>query len=472
MAQNGLDFGQIISAALSGGLQGYAKQRQLNAENQLAAQKIQNERAAEAAKIAPEGLGFDENGNVGYRSDFYTPGTSAYQAGTRAAQLKQAGNPRYLPEDKQIPFRALWGMQHPGQPLPSEMEQFGDMPVSPQYNAVMKQPGALANPNNQPINPDLQAGLEKKLNLPVGALNGTTQGKGLGTLGYVTGQEGQNSRQQNTLGAEADRQQKTIDAEAARQQNLLKQQKELQTGRFSTGQKATDTGFAKQYNDWTSGDRDAMADTAAQLEQVSRGLKAYKPPMGIAGLGYAAQFMPGSELGELKNQAEAATSSDLKAKFGSRVSNLDLTTGLKFTYNPKLTPEQNAAHIDNLTKVLRSRIADRDAKSDFFSGHDSSLYGYKPVRGSLYPQGQQGDAGEPGDEAPVVDRPDGKFTATTPPLGAAQGKLKAQIQQFPVPKSQKDNAGTTIAGKAKIGDKKVIAGTAYIRTKQGWEEQP
>lgn len=144
----------------------------------------------------------------------------------------------------------------------------------------------------------------------------------------------------------------------------------------SAGQKAYDTDFAKDANDWTSDGRSQTLSDIAQLNAVAQRLKDGKGTTGgLTGIG--GDRLTNAEV--LKNRATVrkAALPLIKRFLPGAVSDSDRTEVINTLWNESDSTQNNIDRIEEFAKNMNSRVLSMDAKTKYFQDSGGTLGGFK-----------------------------------------------------------------------------------------------
>jgi len=149
------------------------------------------------------------------------------------------------------------------------------------------------------------------------------------------------------------------------------------------GLKALDETFAKTLDGTSatqlSAARQDAASVASVLEKLESGERLTGPLIGSIPEGLRALIYPEST--QAQQLVEQVVQKNLRAILGGQFAQKEGEQLVKRAYNPKLTPQQNAARLRSLLLTLDAAAQSKQAQTDYFLNNNYSLRGYTGFAG-------------------------------------------------------------------------------------------
>ncbi len=167
------------------------------------------------------------------------------------------------------------------------------------------------------------------------------------------------------------------------------------------GQKALDTSFAREYNDWTSGGEASVDKNLTRLKDAKAKLEGVKNDLIQSASGAVTGRLPNilrtEESKTLEQDVRAAAQGALRATLGSQFTEKEGERIMSAAYDPTLSPEANIKKIDAAIAELESGKLAKNAKAQHFDEHGT----LKGLANSAIPR--------PPADLVKVQAPDGKI---------------------------------------------------------------
>jgi hypothetical protein len=145
----------------------------------------------------------------------------------------------------------------------------------------------------------------------------------------------------------------------------------------SAGIKKLDTEFAKDYNEWTGGGKESFEKNLQRLKDAKVKLAA----SGAGGrfAGRLPDWLKSEELITTRDDVHAAAVAGLRAALGAQFTEKEGERIQGYSFNEKLSPEENAKKIDAAIKELEQSKLQKEAKARYFEQNET-LKGYTPEK--------------------------------------------------------------------------------------------
>jgi hypothetical protein len=164
-----------------------------------------------------------------------------------------------------------------------------------------------------------------------------------------------------------------IDEKAAKE-------KSKNTG-FSVGQKKVDQEFAKDYNEWTSGNSEIARSEINKLQSVSEKLKNGSVTTG--GLtGMFPDQVTSNEVLSARSDVQSTVMNSLRAILGAQFTEKEGDRIIKNTWNEADSTENNLARINRLVSDLTAQAEAKDAKAQYFKETGGTLKDFSQKQSS------------------------------------------------------------------------------------------
>lgn len=180
--------------------------------------------------------------------------------------------------------------------------------------------------------------------------------------------------------AKKDALQAKLDAQAEKDANTL-----------TPGQKALDTSFAKEYNDWSSVGEAAVDKNITRLKDARDKLsKTQNDLVGYSGsfVGRLPELLRSEDSKVIQQDVQAAAQGALKATLGAQFTEKEGERIMKMAYDPTLSPKANMAKIDAAISELETSKNNKNQKASYFEENGS-------LRGLAEAKGKPGVGGAP-----------------------------------------------------------------------------
>lgn len=183
----------------------------------------------------------------------------------------------------------------------------------------------------------------------------------------------------------------------------------------SFGQKAMDTAFAKDYNDWLGNGRSSLQKNLSTLRGVRDQLKSSNSGSGRI-VGRLPDIIKPESSVQMREDVRAATQGALRAILGGQFTEREAENMMKRSYDETLSPEENVKKLDRAISELESNASEMDQRAQFFDQNEGSLAGYQGASRPTVESQSNSGAGE-------VERVD-KKTGKTAIFDSATKKFK------------------------------------------------
>jgi hypothetical protein len=156
-----------------------------------------------------------------------------------------------------------------------------------------------------------------------------------------------------------------------------KNKQELERGSYTPGQKKLDEDFAKDYNDWTSGQRTEAEKNLTLLRKSAEILKKSNLVSGRA-YGLVPNAMQPDIAKIVKQDVQSAAQASLKAILGTQFTEKEGERIMAAAFDPELSEEANLDKVMRTIKELEERMANKNAKARIFES-EGSLRNYRMI---------------------------------------------------------------------------------------------
>jgi hypothetical protein len=184
--------------------------------------------------------------------------------------------------------------------------------------------------------------------------------------------QAQQAKDSAIVGKESARRQAEMD-----QFTREKNKQELERGSYTPGQKKLDEDFAKDYNDWTSGQRTEAEKNLTLLRKSAEILKKSNLVSGRA-YGLVPNAMQPEIAKIVKQDVQSAAQASLKAILGTQFTEGEGKRIMAASFDPELSEEANLDKVMRTIKELEERMANKNAKARIFES-EGSLRNYRMI---------------------------------------------------------------------------------------------
>lgn len=377
---------ESIAGSLASGVSAGVSMRQHDATNELEKQKLAELVRKARMDEMEKGYSADEAGGVRINPNYYTEGTPEYlhsdrEAALKAKQTQKAGGAlltadQYnrikqglgkgqLDDDlKSLQLSPSYGFGNQGKPVqgftPEDAETLGVIPQ-----------GSAAKLGGRVIPTGALAAIKPKSVLDAGP----------GLVGEYESYYGEGSSKnmapQDMTTAVKNERDRAAKAQQAKDKLSLKKKD------VSPGQKVADTKAAEDRQNLIlqGGGVGAQAEIdklKAMGEDLSkRDYGFIDKGIGVLPKRFRDVVDPG--LGNTEDMVKKQAMKTMKATFGGRVAIQEMQNLLDVNWNPRMSPQVNAARIHDLIKEMEASLGQRTEAAKYFESHDGSMEGYNPI---------------------------------------------------------------------------------------------
>lgn len=372
----------LAAQALVGGLQGYQAKTAANEKQTLENKKLQELVNASRIKEWESGFTRDEAGSVNFDPSFVTEGSPAWQRSNREAELKrlssgQKGSQENLTLDQLV---AAEKARETGI-VPENMR---DIRISPSYNfrSTARPPSGLTAQVLRAQGYSIDASIPDDYVIPTGALQYANPGSA------PPAQKDADREQKERLEREKREHQARLQAERLAAQKAA-------GGALTPAQKAVDTNFGKSYAEYQAlGGRAKTEAELGGLREIPKKLEKRKYGLFDRVIGVLPKFgrdLVDPELSSLEDGLKKAIQGTIGQVLDSQYAAREADAVFERSWNPRLSPSENAKRIRAEIKRIESMAADKERASQYYE-ENGTLAGFVPDRRTLYKKDAQDKA--------------------------------------------------------------------------------
>lgn len=156
--------------------------------------------------------------------------------------------------------------------------------------------------------------------------------------------------------------------------------KEKQLDKNTTGAKAVDRDYAKEYNEWTTTGRATYNKNMKRLQDSMNVLKESQAGWGMASgpiTNMTPKFLKPDQLNALEQNVRGAAMGALKATLGAQFTEKEGERIMQVAYDPSLSEEENIKKVQLAIEELNDIAAANESKAKYFEDNGNTIVGWK-----------------------------------------------------------------------------------------------